>query len=352
MSRCSRCESLPDLSEAGVLYLAPPLAHTQGTLRRILLESGLPFEEPSEDILAIEITPEGLRSLSKLLVDGLSEAELMDCKAVLIEKGSAFDLGALPRMQDLATLTAVVRGEWLVEMMREDRLAVHFQPIVSAASPEKVFAYECLLRGLDKEGGFVSPGDMFGVAKRAGLLFNLDREARIKAILEASGFGLEHNIFINFNPRSIYDPVSCLKSTMSAIGRSDLSPERIVFEITESEEIKDEKQLKRILDFYRERGFKVALDDLGAGYSSLNLLASLRPDFVKLDVGLVRDVDSDPYRAAIAAKLLELAKDLGITVVAEGVETEEQWRWLVTHGADFVQGFFFARPASPPPVPA
>ncbi len=96
----------------------------------------------------------------------------------------------------------------------------------------------------------------------------------------------------------------------------------------------------------------MALDDLGAGYSSLNLLASLRPDFVKLDVGLVRDVDRDPYRTAIAAKLLDLAKDLGVIVVAEGVETEEQWRWLVAHGADLAQGFFFARPASPPPVPA
>ncbi len=121
--------------------------------------------------------------------------------------------------------------------------------------------------------------------------------------------------------------------------------------MTESEEIKDQKRLKRILDSCRESGFKVALDDLGAGYSSLNLLSSLRPDFVKLDASLIRDVDCDPYRAMIASRLLKLAKDLGVTVVAEGVETEEQWLWLITHGVDFVQGFFFGRPASPPPVP-
>ena len=353
MSKCSRCESLPaSWPEAGVLYVAPPLAHTRGTLRRLLWKSGLPFGDPSDDVVAVEVDPEGLRRLSGLLRDGLSEAELRDCRTVLVEKGSAFGVGVLPRMQDLATLTAVVRGEWLLDMLREDRLAVHFQPIVSAADPGEVFAYECLLRGLDGEGALVNPEAIFGAARGAGLLFNLDRAARIKAIEEAAGLGLETNIFINFNPTSIYDPTYCLRSTMGAIGKSGLSPDRIVFEVTESEQIKDDRHLRNILDFYRKSGFKVALDDLGAGHSSPNLLAALRPDFVKLDMGLLQDVDRDPYRAAIASKLLELARDLGVSVIAEGVETEEQWRWLAAHGADFVQGYFFAKPAFPPPVPA
>lgn len=121
-------------------------------------------------------------------------------------------------------------------------------------------------------------------------------------------------------------------------------------QVTESEQIKDQKRLKRILDFCRESGFKVALDDVGAGSSSLDLLSSLRPDFVKLDANLVQDVGRDPYHAMVASRLLKLAKDLGAIVVAERVEPEEQWLWLVAHGADFVQGFF-GRPASPPSVP-
>ena len=120
--------------------------------------------------------------------------------------------------------------------------------------------------------------------------------------------------------------------------------------MTKSEAIQDSKLLRNILDFYRKGGFRVALDDLGSGYGSLDLLDALRPDFAKLDMSLVREVDS--YRAAIASKLLELAKDLGVAVVAEGIETEEQWRWLVARGADFAQGYFFARPAFPPPLPA
>ncbi len=91
-----------------MLYVAPPLAHTRGTLRRLLWKPGLPFGDPSDDVVAVEVEPEGLRSLSELLLDGLSEAELKDCRAVLVEKGSAFGLSMLPRMQDLATLTAAV----------------------------------------------------------------------------------------------------------------------------------------------------------------------------------------------------------------------------------------------------
>ncbi|MCA1718516.1 MAG: EAL domain-containing protein [Actinobacteria bacterium] len=352
MSKCSRCESLPaGWPEVGVLYIAPPLAHTRGTLRRLLWKSDLPFGDPHDDVLAVEVTPEGLKHLSELLLDSLSEAELGDCRSVLVEKGSAFDPSVLSRMQDLATLTAVVRDEWLVDILREDRLAVHFQPIVPSADPSQVFSYECLLRGLDSEGAPVSPGTMFEAARSTGLLFNLDRAARVKAVEEAAGLGLESNVFINFNPASIYDPTYCLRSTMGAIGNSDLSPDRVVFEVTESTQVKDDRHLRNILDVWRKSGFRIALDDLGASHSSLNLLVALRPDFVKLDMGLSRDVDRDPYRAAIASKLLELARDLGVPVIAEGVETEEQWRWLAAHGADYAQGYFFAKPAFPPPIP-
>jgi EAL domain-containing protein (putative c-di-GMP-specific phosphodiesterase class I) len=193
---------------------------------------------------------------------------------------------------------------------------------------------------------------MFDVARSAGLLFNLDRAARLKAIEEASRFGVETNVFINFNPTSIYDPVYCLRSTVDAVERSGITADRIVFEVTESEEIRDTGQLLDILAFYRRAGFRVALDDLGAGYSSLNLLTELRPDFVKLDMTLVQGVDKDPYKATIAAKLLELAASLGVSTIAEGVETQEQWRWLLANGADYVQGYYFAKPASPPPIPA
>ena len=353
MSKCSRCENLPpEPPEKGVLYVAPPLAHTRGTLRRLLWGSDLPFGDPLEDVLAVEVCPGGLSRLSGVLMEGLSEAELRDCRAILVGKGERVDLGTLPRMQDLFTLLSRVRGTWLQNLLREDRMSVHFQPIVAVPNPTETFAYECLLRGVGEEGELIGPGPMFEAARDAGLLSNLDRTARVKAIHEAAAQGVEGNVFVNFNPTSVYDPLYCLRSTMKAVEESGLPSERIVFEVTESDEIKDAAHLKNILDFYRKSGFRVALDDLGSGYASLNRMAKLRPDFVKLDIGLVRDVDHDPYKASIAQKLIELAHELGVTVIAEGVETGGQWRWLADHGADYAQGYLFAEPAFPPPVPA
>lgn len=115
--------------------------------------------------------------------------------------------------------------------------------------------------------------------------------------------------------------------------------------------MKDVDHLLGILSFYRRAGFRVALDDLGAGYSSLNLLARLRPDFVKLDMELIRGIDVDPYKAVVVDKLLDLAREVGAISVVEGVETEGEWRWAEAHGADLVQGFLCARPQADPPKP-
>ena len=122
-----------------------------------------------------------------------------------------------------------------------------------------------------------------------------------------------------------------------------------MFEVVESEKIEDPDELLSILNCYRQAGFRVVLDDLGAGYSSLNLLARLQPDFIKIDIELIRNVDRDPYKSRVAAKLLELAKELHVATVVEGVETPGQWRWAKDHGADLAQGFLFARPAASPP---
>ena len=105
------------------------------------------------------------------------------------------------------------------------------------------------------------------------------------------------------------------------------------------------------MEFYRGAGFRVALDDLGSGYGSLNLLSQLKPDFVKLDMKLIRDVDRDPYKAEITRKLLEMARGLGVATIVEGIETQGEWEWAHENGADYAQGYLFARPASPPPRP-
>lgn len=127
-----------------------------------------------------------------------------------------------------------------------------------------------------------------------------------------------------------------------------LPRENVVFEITESENVGAPEHLSNIVRYYREQGFRIALDDLGSGYSSLNLAHRLRPDFVKLDMELTWDVATDPYKAVIARKLLELAGGLGIRTIVEGVETAGELSWVQSEGANFVQGYHIARPSPEP----
>lgn len=353
MSESKGCGTLSaDLRVKGTLYLAPPLPSTLGTLRRLLWESDLPFGDPFDGVVAAEVCPVGLGRLCEVFVGGLSVAELKDCRAILVEEGSVFGLHMLPRMRDLFSLACGARGGWLRDMLTEDRLTAHFQPIVLVSNPSEVFAYESLLRGVGGDGGLTAPGPMFEVARPAGLLPDLDRSARLKAIEQASLQGVESRLFVNFDRSCLHDPWPSLRSTVEAVQGSDLPPENIVFEVTESDEVGDTGQLRRVLGLYREAGFGVALDDLGSNSGSLDLLASVRPDFVKLDMRLAHGLDRDPYRATIARKLIELAGELGVRVIAKRVETEEQWRWLAARGADYAQGHFFAEPGSPPPVPA
>jgi predicted signal transduction protein with EAL and GGDEF domain len=168
-----------------------------------------------DGILTVEVAPDDLQVLSRLIRGKLSEKEMRDSRALLVEKGIEPTIRELVLMQDLGTFTAAAEGEWLLEIMRDERLTSHFQPIVSASGD--IFDHEALLRGLDVDGSLINPGRMFDTARSANLLFNLDRAARIKAIEEAADLGLENNIFINFNPTSIYDPVYCLRSTMKAV---------------------------------------------------------------------------------------------------------------------------------------
>ena len=348
---CTRCSILPGPARSeGTLFLGPPLAHTQGTLRKILQARGIAFEEPAPRVVSIGLKPGRLEEVIAALAEGLGESEQRDTRSLLLGEGEEPSLGDLASTRPLSSLIANVQQGWLVEMIRDRRLTSHFQPIVRMDEPREVFAYECLLRGRSADGSLVAPTRMYDAAREAELLFQLDREARLTAIREAVAHEIHENLFINFNPSSIYDPTYCLRSTISAIDEAGIEPGRVVFEVVESDHV--EVDLLGIMTSYREAGFLVALDDLGAGYGSLNLLSDLRPDIVKLDMRLVRDVDRDRYKAGITSKLLEMALRLDIKTVAEGIETPGEFEWFRDHGADYAQGYYIARPGSPPPRPS
>ena len=348
---CSHCRTLKKLEDEGnVLRLAHPLGHTRQKLRRTLAKR-YTIAEASQDGLSVTVPPGSLDELADLLEDSLSAAERESCQVLLLTEGETPSLDKLAQVQPLTALLAKVRSGWLIDMLHENAFYADFQPIVSAAEPGRAFAYECLLRGRDAQGQVVPPGLIFGAARDAGLLFNLDRAARLTAIRDAQRHGVTTPIFINFNPTSIYDPAFCLKTTIKAIEEANISADRIVFEVVESDAVDDPAHLFNIVRFYREQGFRIAVDDFGAGYSSINLLTQLQPDFVKFDRELVRAIDQEPYKQKVLGKLIEMSRELGVRTLGEGVEREEEYRWLYERGVDLFQGYFFARPASPPPQP-
>jgi EAL domain-containing protein (putative c-di-GMP-specific phosphodiesterase class I) len=242
----------------------------------------------------------------------------------------------------------LARSGWLLDQLAEGRFTSYFHPIVHARDTSRVFAHEALLRGVERDGSLVAPQPIFTLAREAGLLFEVDSAACRSAIREAARHGPDMCVFINFSPAAIQDPEASLDATLEAIGEAGLPRDRVVFEVVEADRFGDTPLLDKVLDGYRRAGFRVALDDLGAGWSTLNLVHRLRPDFIKLDRELIRGVHLDPVKGLIAAKLLEIGRGMGIGTIVEGIEEEEELRWVREHDADFVQGFLLGRPSMMP----
>ena len=341
-----------NVPDEATLYLTTPDANAAGALRVVVLREGIVPEHPFDDVLTVRASASQLRTLCMGWAGTLNKVDLKDTRCRLVSGKAAPSASELMRTQRLWDLIRWIDGQWVQDLLGSRRLVTHFQPIVYNAEPSQVFAYECLLRGIEDDGQLIPPNRLFAAARAVDMLRPLDEAARLKAIESATQHKLTGCVFINLNPRSIDEPTKCLASTMEAVLASGIPADRFIFEVVESEKITDIDQLLRLLDYCRQTGCRVALDDVGEGYSSLNLLARIKPDFIKLDICLIRDVDHDPYIRRVTEKVIELAKDLEVETVVEGVETIGQWQWAAEQKAEYAQGYLFARPSQTPPTSA
>ncbi|RYC28969.1 EAL domain-containing protein [Lichenibacterium minor] len=216
-----------------------------------------------------------------------------------------------------------------------------FQPIVDVVSGT-TFAHEALARGINGEGAYTVLSAVDNANRYA-----FDQQCRVKAIELAAKLGLPDDgayLSINFIPSAVYEPRACIRLTLDAARRTGFPLDRMIFEFTEVEKL-DTVHLLNILKTYKAIGFKTAIDDFGAGYAGLQLLAQFQPDIVKIDMDLVRGIDASPVRRSILRHSLRLLEELAITPICEGVETADELRVLQDLGVRLIQGYLLAKPS-------
>ena len=213
-----------------------------------------------------------------------------------------------------------------------------FQPIVDDHQRE-VRAYEALVRGPNGEGAGTILQRVTG-----DVIYRFDQACRVKAVKLASELNLQQQLCINFMPNAVYSPATCIRTTLAAARYYHFDTSKLVFEFTEAETLASTDHLVNIIDAYRGMGFAIAIDDYGAGYSRINLLVDTSPQYLKLDMSLVRDCDRQPAKQALIEGTVLTMEKLGIETIAEGVETEAEYAWCRAHGINLFQGYLLARP--------
>jgi EAL domain-containing protein (putative c-di-GMP-specific phosphodiesterase class I) len=223
-----------------------------------------------------------------------------------------------------------------------ERLAFQFsyayQPIVDMRTRE-IYAHEALVRGPNGESA-MSVLSQVNEDNR----YRFDQTCRVKAIKTASELGMTSRLSINFLPNAIYKPELCIRSTLEAARAHNFPVERIIFETVEGEQINDGKWLSEVMREYKRIGFLTAIDDFGAGFAGLNLLADFQPDIIKLDMGLIRDINQQAARQSIVRGVTRICDELHISIIAEGVETVDEYLCLQDMGIDLMQGYLFSKP--------
>ncbi len=246
-------------------------------------------------------------------------------------------------MNSLCIAEGATELDQLRALLREGGISPVFQPIVDTTTGS-VYGYEVLSRG---KAPLESPPSFFSVARANDLLWETERACRKKALatIRDSEGASALRFFINVSPGVFTDPRFRDVFTPEALKPYGIASERVVLEITESIPVADYSELEKVVACFRERGFSIAIDDLGAGHSGLRTLSICAPDFLKLDMALVQGISMDPYKKHVVEFLCSFASAVGGKIIAEGVETWEDMKTLLELGAPLAQGYLFERPA-------
>ncbi len=346
---CRTCPCSPQrggtATTAGTLLLATSVDHTARSLRTLAQGRGTPLRVRSPGLL--ELRDGDVEAFLRSCLEELTSVEAAEvrCLAVAGEGPDDDDLLAAAMLAPtLSAAGARVDHRRLAPLFEDEVGCFHsvYQPILRLGDGA-VFGHEALLRAVLPDGTPVMPAELFSAADAAGWTNLLDRVGRTTALRGAGEWLGDDLLFINFIPTSIYRPEVCLRTTERAAEAAGVSLEQIVFEVTEGHRVSDLDHLERVFAYYRDRRCKVALDDLGAGYSSLNALVRLQPDVVKVDKDIVQALPG-PVAASVVEAIVGITHSYGGLVLAECIETVEQAVAAEELGVDLGQGWHLGRP--------
>lgn len=234
----------------------------------------------------------------------------------------------------------------LDEILQNALLTPMFQPIISMKE-NKIYGYEALIRG-PSNSPLHSPINLFDAASRHGRLAELDLLCREVAIMQFGEFELDAKLFINTIPEVLLQQDYQHGLTLDFIKKAGLSADKVVIELTEQYPIDDYNLMRKATEHYREMGFSIAIDDLGAGYSGLRTWSEIKPDFVKLDRHFMQNIHEDRHKRQFVQSMVDIANGINCRIVAEGIEIREEYRAVEEMKIEFVQGYYFGRPAIQP----
>ncbi len=231
----------------------------------------------------------------------------------------------------------------MMKIIQEEKIRSVFQPIVCMVSGE-IIGYEALSRTIESTY-FQSVEQLFGFARKSNLVWELEYLCRRKALQRFSELKIPGYLFLNVDPQVIYSDKFQQGFTWEFLKYYHINPNKIIFEITENTAIEDEKGFQQIINNYKEQGYKIAIDDTGVGYSGLKLLTMLHPQYIKISMDLVRDVDQDLVKQALMKALVTFSNSTGSQLIAEGIETVEELNCLQSLGVHCGQGYLIGKPS-------
>ena len=348
MSICSKCQTLPSIaSSAGDVLISCDVSELASKFSTYLKSKNLQYSTEDTQTLWVSVTSFETFLIELLKDNFFNEIERKAISLLFLANGVPFSPARIRESKSIQKYKDLLNAGDLSKLIIKGALTTHFQPIINLKTHE-IYGYESLARGVSDEGALIFPDKLFSWAREGDMLFYLDRACRETSLKTAAVKNITAKVFINFIPTAIYDPVHCLSSTVKWAKQLDFDPKNIIFEVVESDRVTDINHLKKILDYYKSQGFMVALDDVGSGYSTLNMIAKLLPDIIKIDREIIDGIDTNQANQSIFRAIVSIAKENNILVLAEGVERAEEVAFACANGAHLAQGYYFGKPSSEP----